>query len=56
MINILVISVVLAVCLAAAFYIRKAKRSGQKCIGCPGSCTGVDGKSTCAECGYCSGE
>ena len=52
MIDMIIIAVVLFIICAVGFYIYKAKKSGQKCIGCPesktcGSCGGG--------CGGCSG-
>lgn len=40
--NIIIILVVLAIVGSASLYIYKAKKSGQKCIGCPASksCSG----------------
>ena len=33
----------------AVFYVYKAKKSGQKCIGCPDGCTcGQEHKSSCS--------
>lgn len=46
--NVIILAVVLAVVVAAAVYVFKAKKSGRKCIGCPsgGSCGG----KTCSCC------
>lgn len=45
MINWIVLGIIAAVAALAAFYIYKAKRRGQKCIGCPysGCCSGSCG-------------
>ena len=45
----IVLAVILAIIGGAVFYIRKAKKSGRKCIGCPssGSCGGQCGSCTC---------
>lgn len=39
MANIVVILILLAIIGGATFYIRKAKKSGVKCIGCPSAKT-----------------
>ena len=43
MIDIIVVSVIVLVIAFASFYIYRAKKKGQKCIGCPCSkdCSGV---------------
>ena len=47
----ILIAVVAAILGSAVFYIRKAKKSGQKCIGCPDS-SACSGKcSGCSGCG-----
>ena len=45
----LVIAVIVAIIGLAAFYVRKAKKSGKKCIGCPdgGNCSGNCGGCSC---------
>ena len=50
--DIIAIAVIALLVGGAVAYIIKAKRSGQKCIGCPDSktCSG-----NCAGCGGCSG-
>ena len=42
MTDLIVISVVAAISAAAGLYIRREKKKGRKCIGCPhsGSCSG----------------
>ena len=46
----IIIGIVALIVAAAGLYIYKAKKSGQKCIGCPdsktcsGSCSGCSGK------------
>ena len=49
MIDYIIIAVVVVIVGLAAWYIRKSRKSGRKCIGCPdsGSCSGA--------CGSCSG-
>jgi len=48
--NIIIIAVVLLIVGAAAWYVIRAKRKGQKCIGCPagGSCSSP--KNGCCHC------
>ena len=43
----IVLIILAAVLLGVIFYIRKAKKNGAKCIGCPerGNCSGCCGKS-----------
>ena len=36
--NFIIIAVVLVIIGLAAWYVIKAKKSGKKCIGCPGNC------------------
>lgn len=56
MANIVVILILLAIIGGAIFYIRKAKKSGVKCIGCPSaktcsSCKGAaDSNASCCGC------
>ena len=49
MIDFIIIAAVAVIIGLAAWYIRKSKKSGRKCIGCPdsGACSG--------SCGGCSG-
>jgi len=49
MTDIIVIAVLLVIVGAAAWYVRKAKKSGKKCIGCP------DGGCSSCSCG-CGGQ
>lgn len=51
MVNFLVILVVAAIVFGAAWYIRKEKKKGVRCIGCPDSATC---SGHCAGCGGCS--
>lgn len=37
--NIIIIAILVIILGSAAFYVYKAKKSGQKCIGCPNSCS-----------------
>ena len=46
--NILVMIILVAIFGGAIAYIIKSKKSGKKCIGCPGGCT-------CSKAGSCSG-
>ena len=45
MVNVIAIAVLLAILAAAGGYVYKAKKSGQKCVGCPHAKT--CGKSCC---------
>ena len=51
--NLIVIAVVAAIVGGALWYIRRAKRRGAKCIGCPdsgtcsGKCAGCSGNCNC---------
>ena len=47
--NILVIATVALIVCLAIFYIRKEKRRGVQCVGCP------DSKTCSGQCGSCSG-
>ena len=47
--NVIVIAVIAAILGAAIWYIRKEKRKGAACIGCP------HGASCAGKCGSCSG-
>ena len=55
MIDIVVSVIVVAIIGGAVAYIIKSKKSGQKCIGCPGGCScSCDAScSTCTSCGGC---
>ena len=48
--NIIIIAVLCAIIGGAAAYIIKAKKSGKKCIGCPGgsSCSGACASCSCS--------
>ena len=47
--NVIIIAVIAAILGAAIWYIRKEKRKGAACIGCP------HGASCAGKCGSCSG-
>ena len=49
-VDVIVILVLAAIVGAAAWYIRKSKKNGKKCIGCPDGCCGCASKE-----GGCSG-
>ena len=49
MINVILTIIIVAAIVAALAYIIKAKKSGQKCIGCPES--GTCGKKSAGGCG-----
>ena len=53
----IIIAVILAIVGGAALYIRKAKKSGKKCIGCPDSaaCSGNCSGCSCG-CGKAESE
>ena len=53
MINFMIIAVIALILGSAIFYIRKAKKQGVNCIGCPdsGTCSGH-----CAGCKGCGGK
>ncbi len=47
--NIIIIAVVLLIIALAGFYIYRAKKSGQKCIGCPYSKTCASKNCDCSK-------
>ena len=52
--NFIIIAIIVLIIGFAAFYIYKAKKSGEKCIGCPNSCScsakkGVDSGCCCCK-------
>ncbi|MBQ8781398.1 MAG: FeoB-associated Cys-rich membrane protein [Oscillospiraceae bacterium] len=49
--DIIVIGIILLIVGLAAFYVYKAKKSGQKCIGCPHSKSCSSAKSGGCSCG-----
>lgn len=55
MIDYIVIAVIAVIVIAAAGYVHKAKKSGQKCIGCPDSCS-CGSSGGCGHCGGCGTE
>jgi len=50
--NVIIVAVLVVVVGLASLYVYKAKKSGKKCIGCPGggSCSGA-----CGSCLHCGG-
>ena len=50
-VDIIIGAVIVAVVGASAWYIRKAKKAGKKCIGCPDSCACSGGNCS----GGCTG-
>ena len=56
--NIILIALLLLIVGGASGYIYKAKKSGQKCIGCPESktCSAKSCASCCCGCSGCSEE
>ncbi len=49
--SIIVAIVIIAIVAAASLYIYRAKKSGQKCIGCPDSKTCSGSCHSCSGCG-----
>ena len=49
-VDIIIIAVLLAILGGAIFYIRKARKKGVKCIGCP------EGTKCCGNCAACGKE
>ena len=47
MTDLIIVLVIVLIVAAASFYIYKAKKSGQKCIGCP---NGKNCKGSCPSC------
>lgn len=53
LIDVVIVAVIALILGAVIFYIRRAKKKGVKCIGCPsgstcsGNCSGCDGKCQC---------
>ncbi len=45
MTDIIIVAVLIVILGAAALYVIKQKKSGKKCIGCPGNCNG-----SCCDC------
>ena len=39
MVDLIIILAVLTIVGGAAWYVRRAKKKGKKCIGCPGNCS-----------------
>ena len=59
MTDIIIILIVLLILLGAGLYVYRAKKSGQKCIGCPSakSCSTGSCSGNCGSCGgHCSGQ
>lgn len=56
-VDIIIIAVILAILGAAAWYVRRSRKKGGKCIGCPDgyACSGKEGGcGTCSGCSGCS--
>ena len=50
--NVIIVVILLVIVGAAAGYVIRAKKRGQKCIGCPDSChCGKNDHSSCGGCG-----
>ena len=58
LIDYLILAIVVAIVGFALLYIRKAKKKGAKCIGCPSACSCVarDGQFSCGDCPGCKGK
>ena len=56
MTNLIVTVIIAAVVGLAGFYIRKEKKKGARCIGCPDSGTCSGHCAGCAGCGGCGGK
>lgn len=56
MTDIIIAIVIIAIVAAAGLYIYKAKKSGQKCIGCPDSKTCSGNCHSCSGCGSTDSE
>ena len=52
MTDFIIIAVVAAILFLAGLYVYKAKKSGQKCIGCPHSKTCASGKNGGCSCSH----
>ena len=51
MIDYIIIGIILIILILAISYVYKAKKRGQKCIGCPDSCTcGKEKENSCCGC------
>jgi len=50
MVDLIIILVLLAILSGAGYYVYRAKKSGQKCIGCPAAKT-CSGKCSSCSCG-----
>lgn len=53
--NLVLTIILLAIVGMAAWYVYRAKKKGQKCIGCPGGCC-TQNKDGCSSCCGCSGD
>ena len=54
--NIIIIAVVVIIVALAGGYVYKAKKNGQKCIGCPDSCSCSAKEGGCSGCCGCGNE
>ncbi len=48
--NYIIIAVVAVIIGLAAWYVIRAKKRGQKCIGCPGGCSAKQNENGCGCC------
>ena len=58
MADFIVVIVILAIVSLAGLYVYRARKHGQKCIGCPGGCScscGAESHSADSACSACTG-
>ena len=55
MTDLMIILILLSILGGAGFYVYKAKKAGQKCIGCPHSKSCASGSGCTGNCSGCSG-
>ena len=56
MADIIIVAVLLVILGLAAWYVIKARKSGRKCIGCPGGCCPKKGDGSACDCGCGGGD
>ena len=54
--NVLIVLALLAIVASASYYVYRAKKSGQKCIGCPNSRLCAKRASEGGSCDFCGGK
>ena len=56
-VDILIIAVIVLILGSAIFFLRRAKKKGIKCVGCPDSSTCSGNCGNCSgSCGHCTGK